>query len=54
MLYYEGSSIADIARGLRMEQPRLYPRIKQLLASLRKTLDRQGISTDFLKDLDSS
>ena len=54
MLYYEGLSVADIARGLRVEQKRLYPRIKQLLASLRKTLKRQGISADFLEDLDSS
>ena len=54
MLYYEGLSVAEIARGLRVEQQRLYPRIKQLLASLRKTLERQGISADFLEDLDSS
>jgi len=54
MLYYEGLSVADIARGLGVEQKRLYPRIKQLLASLRKTLKSQGISPDFLEDLDSS
>lgn len=54
MIYFEGLSIADIARGLGMEQPRLYPRIKQLLASLRKTLESQGISAGFLKDIDSS
>jgi RNA polymerase sigma factor (sigma-70 family) len=54
MLYYEGLSIADIARGLGLEQKRLYPRLKQLLAGLRKTLTSQGISPEFLKDLDSS
>jgi RNA polymerase sigma factor (sigma-70 family) len=54
MLYYEGLSIADIARGLGVEQPRLYPRVKRLLASLRATLESQGISTAFLEDLDSS
>ena len=54
MLYFEGLSVADIARGLRVEQQRLYPRIKQLLASLRKTLESQRISPDFLTNLDSS
>ena len=53
MLYYEGLSVADIARGLGMDQKRLYPRIKQLLTSLRKALTSEGISADFLKDLDS-
>ena len=54
MLYYEGLSVADIARGLHLEQKRLYPHIKQLLASLRGTLERQGISADILENLDSS
>ena len=54
MLYFEGMSVADIARGLRVEQMRLYPRIRQLLASLRKTLTNQGISGEFLMDLNSS
>jgi RNA polymerase sigma factor (sigma-70 family) len=51
LLYYEGMSVADIARGLRMDQKRLYPRIKQLLASLGKTLRGQGVSADMLEDL---
>jgi len=54
MLYYDGLSVADIARGLGLEQQRLYPRIRQLLASLKQTLKRQGISGDLIKDLDSS
>jgi RNA polymerase sigma factor (sigma-70 family) len=54
MLYYEGLSVADIARVLGVEQRRLYPRIKQLLASLRKALKSRGISAAFLEDLDSS
>jgi DNA-directed RNA polymerase specialized sigma24 family protein len=54
MLSYEGLSVADIARGLGIEQKRLYPRIKQLLAALRRTLISQGISADFLEDLDST
>ena len=54
MLYYEGMSIADTARGLQIEQKRLYPRIKLLLSSLRKTLKSERISADILEDLDSS
>lgn len=54
LLYYEGLSVADIARGLQIEQKRLYPRIKQLLTALKKTLESQGISPDFLKELDAS
>jgi RNA polymerase sigma factor (sigma-70 family) len=51
LLYYEGLSVADIARGLQMDQKRLYPRIKQLLGSLGKTLRGQGISADILEDV---
>ena len=54
MLYYEGMSAADIARGLYIEQARLYPRIKHLLGSLRKILTDRKISSDFLDALDSS
>lgn len=54
MLYYEGMSVADIARGLHTEQKRLYPRIKLLLSSLRKTLKSQRITADILEDPDSS
>lgn len=53
MLYYEGLSVADVARGLRLEQMRLYPRVRQLLATLRKTLTSDGISPDLLEDLES-
>jgi len=54
MLYYEGMSIADTARSLQIEQKRLYPRIKLLLSSLRKTLKSERISADILEDLDST
>ena len=54
LLYYEGLSVADVARGLHIEQKRLYPRIKLLLSSLRKTLKSRGISADILEELDSS
>jgi RNA polymerase sigma factor for flagellar operon FliA len=51
---YEGLSVADIARGLGVEQKRLYPHIKQLLAALRRTLTSQGVSADVLENLDST
>jgi len=54
MLYNEGLSVANVARGLHIEQKRLYPHVKQVLASLRKTLSSQRISADFLENLDSS
>lgn len=53
LLYYEGLSVAAIARALQIEQKRLYPRIKQLLMSLRKTLKSQGIAADVLEHLDA-
>jgi RNA polymerase sigma factor for flagellar operon FliA len=54
MLYYEGMSAADVARGLTIEQKRLYPRIRQLLGSLRRILTDRKISPDFLDAMDSS
>ena len=53
LVYYEGLSVAEIARGLGLDQMRLYPRIRQILASLRKSLAGQGISPDFLRNMDS-
>jgi RNA polymerase sigma factor (sigma-70 family) len=54
MLYYEGLSVAEVSRALRLEQMRLYPRVRQLLATLRKTLTSQGISPELLVGIDSS
>jgi RNA polymerase sigma factor for flagellar operon FliA len=53
MMYYEGMSAADVARGLYIDQKRLYPRIRQLLGSLRKILTERKISPDVLEALDS-
>jgi RNA polymerase sigma factor (sigma-70 family) len=50
LLYYEGLSVADIARSLHIEQKRLYPRIKVLLTSLRRTLKSQKIAADVLEN----
>jgi len=54
LLYFERMSIADIARGLHLEQKRLYPRIQRLLATLRKSLAHRHISPDVLGELDLS
>jgi RNA polymerase sigma factor (sigma-70 family) len=54
LLYFERMSIADIARSFHLEQKRLYPRIRRLLASLRKSLADQHISAAVLGDLDPS
>jgi len=54
MVYYEALSVAEIARVLGLEQKRLYPRIQQLLRSLRNTLKSQGITADFVDNVDSS
>lgn len=49
MRVVEGSSVADIARALRLDQKPLYRRIARLLAKLRDDLEDAGISRqDFL------
>ncbi|HEY9226388.1 MAG TPA: sigma-70 family RNA polymerase sigma factor [Gemmatimonadaceae bacterium] len=53
MFYYEGLSVADIARGLHLDQKRLYPHIKRLLASLRQTLKSLQVSAAVLEELDT-
>ena len=54
LLYYEGISVAQIARTFGIDQMRLYPRIKQLLSSLRMTLTARGVSPEFLEDVGSN
>lgn len=54
LLYYEGMSVAEVARAVGADQMRLYPRIRQLLASLRTALTNQGISPEFLNELGSN
>lgn len=52
LLYFERMSIADIARGLHLDQKRLYPRVQRLLTSLRKSLADRHVSADVLVELD--
>jgi RNA polymerase sigma factor (sigma-70 family) len=51
MRFWEGSSVADIARALRIEQKPLYRRLERALGSLRQQLELQGISADHVRAL---
>jgi RNA polymerase sigma factor (sigma-70 family) len=51
MHYYEGLSIADIARGLHIPQKPLYGRIKRLLGALSTSLAQEGIGPETLEAL---
>jgi len=51
MHFFEGISIADIARALGLPAKPLYPRIKRLLDALSGQLVSEGIGPDYLRDL---
>ena len=53
MHYLEGLSVADVARGLGIDQKRLYPRIKKLLEELCARLKGDGIGAEYLEWLNS-
>jgi RNA polymerase sigma factor (sigma-70 family) len=44
MRYWEGSSVADIARALGLAQKPLYRRLERALATLRRSLEAAGVS----------
>lgn len=48
MRYWEGLSVADIARALDLPQKPMYRRISASLASLRGKLEADGLSSDFV------
>lgn len=51
-LYFtEGMSRADIARTLRLDQARLYPRFNAILARLRGTLAARAVTADDMRDV---
>lgn len=52
--FFEGMSVADVARALNVEQKPLYPRLKRLLEQLSVTLKGEGISADYLEWLNSA
>jgi DNA-directed RNA polymerase specialized sigma24 family protein len=44
MRYWEGTSVADIARALGLPQKPLYRRLERALAALRAALEAAGVS----------
>jgi len=51
MHYWEGSSVADIARALRLDQRPLYRRLNRLHEELRHRLEAAGVSSERLREL---
>jgi RNA polymerase sigma factor for flagellar operon FliA len=49
--YMESMSVADIARGLALPQKPLYRRLDRLIAKLRISLERAGISRERVREL---
>jgi RNA polymerase sigma factor (sigma-70 family) len=49
--FWEGLSVADIARALKLDQKPLYRRVDRLLATLRLELERSGVSRDHVRSL---
>ncbi len=49
--FWENLSIADIARGLRIEQKPLYRRLDRLLAGLRQALAASGVEAGMLQEI---
>lgn len=51
MQYFEGLTVADIARGLRLPQKPLYRRIPRALNRLRKDLEAAGVTRDRVRGI---
>jgi RNA polymerase sigma factor (sigma-70 family) len=51
MRFWQGISVADIARALRLEQKPLYRRLDRLYAILRKELERSDVSGDRVRGM---
>ncbi|HEX2188798.1 MAG TPA: sigma-70 family RNA polymerase sigma factor [Longimicrobiaceae bacterium] len=51
MRFWEGMSVADIARGLHLDQKPLYRRIERAQAQLRGSLEAAGITRDRVRSL---
>lgn len=52
--YYEGMTMAEIARGLHLPQKPLYGRLRRLLSTLSDALTEQGISPAYLDSFNST
>jgi len=46
MFFHDNLFLAEIARALRIDQARLYPRFRSLMVRLRASLEGQGLSRD--------
>jgi len=53
MHYFEGLSVANVARGLGIEQKPLYPRLRKLLERLAVRLKADGIGVEYVDWLNS-
>ncbi len=51
MRYWDGMSVAEIARHLRLEQKPLYRRLEVIQRRLKDELERRGVSGDAARDL---
>ncbi len=51
MRFWEGATVADIARGLALDQKPLYRRIERMLGVMRNHLQAAGISRERVRDL---
>jgi len=51
MRYWEGMSLADVARALDIPQKPLYRRVERALVTLRKQLEAQGVSLEDVREL---
>lgn len=51
LFFTDGLSRAQIARGLQLDQQRLYPRFLALIGRLREALTAQGVSVDDVRDI---
>ncbi len=49
LFFFDNLFLAEIARSLRIDQPRLYPRFQGLMARLRKSLEGQGLSIEDIR-----
>lgn len=51
MHFADGSSLADVARGLRLEQKPLYRRVQRLRVRLRALLESEGLRGNDVRDI---
>lgn len=49
MCFFQGFTVADVARQIGVEQKPLYPRLRRILETLRRDLDAEGIRADALE-----